>query len=138
MSPVTKAIDELEPMRSILGVGMLSGIASAFPNFNIKDVLTPVGEKRVNLFVDVGGCSVTSLTLLMDGQPLLQPNWAENPFVQRYQSENTNGGKKIEDPLLVIHGDGNVELTTKAVHMTKELFPSSRIEYFRLSGMCRC
>lgn len=77
MSPATKTIHEPVPIRSVLRVGTLPGIAYAFPNFNIKDVLTPVGEQRVNLIMNVGGCRATSLILLMDGQPLLQSNWAE-------------------------------------------------------------
>lgn len=53
VSPATKIIHEPMPIRSVLRVGMLPGIADAFPDFNINDVVAQVCEQRVNLIMNV-------------------------------------------------------------------------------------
>ena len=115
-------------------MSMIPGIASVFPEFNPKDILTPDGEERLNLVSHVGGYVTTGLTLLM-GVQLFKPGWTENTFVQNFRSLNINGGKQIGGLLLVIHGESNpnlnIEVTTRAVKKTLELFPSSQIEYVR-------
>ena len=138
VSPVTKVLAQADPILSFLGVGIIPGIASAFPDFDPKDILTADGEQRLDLISRVGGCSPSSITLLM-GVQLLKSDWTENPFVQKFQQATINGGKRIQGPLLVLHGELdpglNVEVTTDAVNETMERFPSSQIEYIRLPGV---
>ena len=52
VSPATKTIHEPVPIRSVPRVGMLPGIAYAFPDFNINDVVTQVGQQHVNLIMN--------------------------------------------------------------------------------------
>lgn len=72
ISPVTTILDLPEPFGTILGATMLPGIASAFPTSNPKDILTSEGAELLDLVLAVGGCSVTSLSLLL-GTNLLRP-----------------------------------------------------------------
>jgi pimeloyl-ACP methyl ester carboxylesterase len=136
VAPVTKVLAEPDP--SLLVGAMLPGIAALFPNFQPKDILTPEGAERLDLIAQIGGCVATGFTLLT-GVQLLKSDWSDNPFVQEYQRLTVNGGKKIEGPLLVIHGEADsslsVEGSTKAVKETLELFPSSQLDFVRLPGI---
>ena len=138
VSPVTRALDQADPVLSLLGVGMIPAIAAEFPDFHSKDILTADGEQRLGTIMKIGACSPTGLTLLM-GVQLLQSGWTENPYVRKYQALSSNGGKEIKGPLLVIHGEGdpnlNVAVTTKAVEETLHAYPQSKIEYARLPGV---
>ena len=138
VSPVTNVLAEPEPILSFLAVGMIPGIAAMFPDFQPGDILTPEGEERLHLILQIGGCSTTGITLLM-GVQLLKPDWMDNPFVQEYQKLTVNGGKEIQGPLLVIHGENDpnlsVDVSTKAVDDTLEHFPSSQLEFLRLPGI---
>ncbi len=138
VSPVTDPLAEPEPIRSLLAVAMIPGIGAMFADFQPADILTPEGEERLHLVLQVGGCVTTGLTLLT-GVPLLQPDWAANPHVQEYQKLTVNGGKQIAGPLLIIHGDADsslsVELSANAVTETLRLFPSSPLQFIRLPGI---
>lgn len=138
ISPVTNVLTLSDPVLSFLGVGMMAGIAAFFPNFNPADVLTPDGQQRYALVQALGACSATSLTLLSDVQ-LFQSNWTRNPWVQKFQALVANGGRRIAEPLLVIHGEAdqelNVTVTTAAVDKTLQEFPAAQLEYVRMPGL---
>ncbi|ERF68468.1 hypothetical protein EPUS_03786 [Endocarpon pusillum Z07020] len=138
VAPVTDPLAEPDPIRSFLAVGMIPGIAATFPEFQPGDILTPEGEERLDLILQVGACTTTTLTLLA-GVQLLKPDWTANRYVQEYQKLTVNGGKKIEGPLLIMHGETDtslsVEVSTQAVNETLEQFPSSQLDFVRLPGI---
>lgn len=54
----------------------------------------------------------------------------------KYTSITANGGQKISEPLLVIHGEGDngldFRLTKKAVDETVSRFPASQLQFVQL------
>ncbi|MCJ1381016.1 hypothetical protein MMC17_004125 [Xylographa soralifera] len=138
VSPVTNILAEPDPVLSLIGVCILAGIATYFPEFKPASILTPEGLQRYSLVQNMGACIATSLTLLMDVQ-LFQPNWTQNAFVQQYQSLIVNGGKPVAGPLLVIHGTSdpllNITVATSAVEDTLHAFPAAQLEYIRVPGV---
>ena len=138
ISPVTRVIDLPDPFGSVLGTAMLPGIASAFPEFNPRDVLTSEGAERLNLVLATGGCSATSLSLLL-GANLLKPEWRDNESIQKFQSLTANGHTRIEGPLLVLHGEADpilsIQMTIDAVNQISELFPLSQLNFISLSNV---
>ena len=138
VSPLTRVLEEVNPILSVLGLAITPAISAAFSDFNPEDILTIEGKQDLDLVFKIGACSSSSLSFLL-GAPLLKPGWSENAYVQKFQQLTANGGKKIQGPLLVIHGETDANLivnaTTEAVHRTMELFPSSQLEYIRLPGV---
>jgi pimeloyl-ACP methyl ester carboxylesterase len=138
VSPLARALEQPEPTLSLIGVSMIPSISAAYPEFKPEEILTAEGQQRLDLTRQIGGCIASSASLLVGGQ-LLKPGWTENTFVQKFQDLVMNGGKKIQGPLLVIHGEVDpqlsVNVTTNAVNKTMELFPSSQLEYVRLPGV---
>ncbi|RDL33707.1 Uncharacterized protein BP5553_08075 [Venustampulla echinocandica] len=138
LAPITTVIDQSEPTLSIIGLAMTPVIEATFPELKRTDILTPDAVERLALARQIGGCSTTSLTVLM-GVQLMQPDWLENPFVRKFQALIANGGIAIAEPLLVIHGEGdpqlNVNMTTAAIERTAAEFPRAKIEYIRVPGM---
>jgi hypothetical protein len=135
VSPATTIFDLPDPISSVLGAAALTEIGSVFLAFDPKDVLTAEGVKRVDLVLQAGGCSATSLSLLL-GAELLKPGWRENAYIQEYMSRSANGGQKIDGLLLVPHGEADhllsAQMTTNAVDRTAELFPASKLDFVLL------
>jgi alpha-beta hydrolase superfamily lysophospholipase len=138
VAPVTSILDEPEPIRSILELGVLSAIASHFPDFNESEVTTPEGLQRSKLVRALEAPTSASIALVM-GAELLQPGWIENPYIQKYQELILNGGRAIAEPLLVIKGeaDSNLQYSVAeaAFNKTVEKFPDAPIEFIRLPGV---
>lgn len=76
-------IHEPVPIRSVPGVGMLPGIAYAFPAFNINDVVTQVGEQRVNLIIKgLVGVALQALYFTwMDSRFFNLTGWIETQYL---------------------------------------------------------
>ena len=70
VSSVAKVLGEPDSILSFLKVSMVLGIAAMFPEFRANDILTSEDAERLDLTRQVGGCSTTGLTLLMDIQIL--------------------------------------------------------------------
>jgi pimeloyl-ACP methyl ester carboxylesterase len=140
ISPVTTVLDEPEPIRSIMGVAMASGIESVFPGFERSEMLTTEGLQRKGLAEKLDACMATSLAILT-GVPaaLTTPNWVENRFVQEYQTLTSTGCKEISGPLLVIHGEADTKLafslTAATIQKTAEQFPNAQIEFLQVPGV---
>ena len=138
ISPVTTLLDQLEPIRSLLIVGITPAVASVFPEFDPKQVLSDAAQERLAIVHQLGGCTATSLTLLMDIQ-LLRDDWMNNNHIQEFQKLTANGGKRIEGPLLVIHGDSdpnlNFTVSKTAVENTMSKFPHSQLKFVQMPGI---
>ncbi len=138
ISPVTTILDQPEPLLSVIGTAMCPGIATTFPDFKLADVLTPEGQQRLAM-MDQAKAGLSSGMGLLLGANLMNEHWKENPYVQRYYSMISNGGKEIRGPLLVVHGGTddklNAAITTAAVNKTAEIFPGSQLEYYFLPNV---
>lgn len=69
---------------------------------------------------------------LFYGANLVKPNWKKNPHMQKFADLTGNGGKSIQGPLLVIHGEADMMNSPAAVKVavekTTRLLPSAQIE----------
>lgn len=138
VAPVTSILEEPEPIRSILELGLLSSVASYFPEFDPAEVTTADGLQRSALVRALEAPTSTSAALLM-GAELLQPGWPNNTYIQQYQDLIFNGGRAIAEPLLIIKGgaDSNLaySVAAAAFNKTVENFPEAPIVFVRLPGV---
>ena len=138
VSPVTDLFEAEEPILSMLGMAICDGIAEAFDGFDVRDILTEQGYERYKLVKETGAWLTTSLTLVT-GVELMKKGWIDNEFVKKWREMTSNGGKEISGPLLVIRGEADVAIkhtvVTKAIDVTLDRFPSSRIECLLLPGI---
>ena len=138
VSPYTSLLDEETEVANFLTPATFPGIASAFPEFSLEDLLTAEGGKRLDMVHQTSAAMGSAITLL-SGVDILKPNWKENIHFRQYQSLTSNGGKEIKDPLLVIHGKSDpilsVAVVENVVKKTAGLFPYSQIEYVVLPNV---
>lgn len=137
-SPVTKILDFPEARLPLIGVRMLAGILANFPELKPGDVLTADGQQRYAQVQALGACSATTLTILSNIE-LFQPNWTQNPWVQKYFSLIANGGQPIAGPMLVTHGEADqmhaINSVDRTVNETLGRFPTAQLEYVRMPGV---
>ena len=138
VSPYTGFLEEENEFYKLLIPAMLPGLASTFPDFSPKDILTAEGEKRLNIVYQTSA-AMSSAVAILSGVDLLKPNWKTNTYFRKYQDLTSTGGKAIRGPLLVIHGKQDpilsIEVVENAVKRTAELFPSAQIEYASLPNV---
>ena len=138
ISPTTSALDQPEPLRSVLLAAICPGLAAAFPEFAPADLLTTEGQQILQL-IEESGAGMASGLALLHGQNTLRPDWAENKHLQAYHALVSNGGKKIQGPLLVIHGekDDRISATVAldAANQTAEQHPSSLLDFVLLPNV---
>ncbi|MCJ1465568.1 hypothetical protein MMC07_004186 [Pseudocyphellaria aurata] len=135
VSPVSNLLEEPGPLLPIIIAAMCPGLASAYPDFKLSNMLTANGEKRLEALLQSEAGVASCIALMSEGE-ILQSNWRQDSHFQKYHSLVSNGGKKIGGPLLVIHGDSDPrvssEVTANAVNNTADSFPSSQLEYVLL------
>lgn len=112
---------------------------SVFPQFELSEVLTPLGISRLELLAELGGCQSTRGTLLgVDIDKLVQDNWSENCYIRRFLELTGAGGKPVAGPMLVVQGTADPlvpEVTvTQTVNETCTRHPDSSLEYLVVNG----
>ncbi|KAL9041867.1 MAG: hypothetical protein Q9180_000991 [Flavoplaca navasiana] len=131
ISPYTSFLNEEGTFGPLMGVAMCRGIASSFPGFDTKEILTQEGEKRVAVMFQSHAGVAGAMALFARGD-LIRADWRENAHVQKHGLLTSNGGKEIRGPLLVIHGESDPMnspgAVKKAAEMTARLFPSAPLE----------
>ncbi|KAK3169218.1 hypothetical protein OEA41_008601 [Lepraria neglecta] len=131
ISPYTSFLNEEGKFSPLMGAAICRGIASSFPEFDPKEILTQEGEGRVAMMFQTHA-GVAAAIALLSGADLLKPDWKQNRHLQKHGKLTSNGGKPIKGPLLVIHGESdrmNSPAAVKiAVEKTASLFPSSQLE----------
>ncbi|KAF4628537.1 hypothetical protein G7Y89_g9614 [Cudoniella acicularis] len=136
-APVTRFVNQPEPIRTLLSVSVAPGLEPLFPDFKLSDILTPDGIRRLEVAQQMGG-NQGSMIRLLRGFNLLKPGWTEHPTVQKFQEITENGGKAVAGPLLIIHGEKDallaIKSTDEAVAKTADMFPKAQVEYLRVPG----
>lgn len=131
ISPYTNFLIEESAFSPRIGAAMCRGIASSFPDFDPREILTPEGEKRVSLMFQLDAGTAAAIALFHDAD-LVKPGWKENHHIQNHGSMTSSGGKPIRGPLLVIHGEADPMNSAAAVQIaienTANLFPSAQIK----------
>lgn len=141
LSPVTDILelpDTGNPLIPVLGAFLTPGIKSLFPEFDPSSIFTKLGWERFQAYGQARGCNPVAVELL-SGFQLLNNDWMQNEFVQKYINITLNGGKDIGGPLLVIQGESdpnmNVNTTTSAVNKLVQAFPNASVQYMTLPGI---
>lgn len=131
ISPYTNFLIEESAFSPRIGAAMCRGIASSFPDFDPREILTPEGEKRVSLMFQLDAGTAAAIALFHDAD-LVKPGWKENHHIRNHGSMTSSGGKPIRGPLLVIHGEADPMNSAAAVQIaienTANLFPSAQIK----------
>ena len=138
ISPYTDFLNEHGRYRPLMPTAMCRGMASAMPDFNPKDILTVKGEACVDIMFGLGAGLASAMALFTGVDPL-KSSWELNAHILEFSRLTANGGKAIQGPLLVIHGQADAMNTLptveKAVTKTIERFPDSQLEFVTLPGV---
>lgn len=138
ISPMTSILNKPEPFRSLIMTAVCPGLASVYPDFSPATLLTEEGQQRLHVIEESGG-GIASGSALLLGANTLHPNWDQNSYVQAYHAMISNGGKPIQGPLLVVHGENDDRISSKsaieAVSTTAEQYPSSQPEFVLLPNV---
>jgi pimeloyl-ACP methyl ester carboxylesterase len=95
------------------------GIKTAYPKFDLKDMLTPAA---ISLFQAVAqGCSESTdqAASKLSVAGMLQPGWEANSFVQEYFNRNRLGITPASAPLLVIASQDDPTLSETSQIVTR-------------------
>jgi pimeloyl-ACP methyl ester carboxylesterase len=134
MSPVTNVLND-GPVAPILAAAIAPGLQAINSKFHTTDILSADGQAAVDQLSACGGCMAVIDYTLLTINPT-QSNWQNNSNLQSYQKTIENGGKKIDGPLLIGHGQAdpllNINLTIAAVNKTVAAYPASQIEFYQL------
>lgn len=112
---------------------------SVFPEFDLGEVLTPLGLRRLALLAELGGCQSARGQLLgVDVDLLLKEGWADNWYIRRFFELTGAGGREVAGPMLVVQGTADPQIlepvTTEVVGETCARFPGSQMEYLVVNG----
>lgn len=105
------------------------GIKTAYPKFEIKDMLTPTG---ILLYQAVAqGCSEGEGPAASRLSPagVLQPGWEANSFVQKYFDRNRLGMTAASAPLLVIASQDDPTLSETSQIVTRLCNQGEPVEF---------
>ncbi|KAL8746693.1 MAG: hypothetical protein Q9190_001317 [Brigantiaea leucoxantha] len=131
ISPYTNFLIEESIFGPKVGAAICRVIASSFPEFDPREILTPEGAKRVDLMFNTGAGVAAAIALFHDVD-VVKPDWRQNPFVIKHADLTCSGGKAIGGPLLVIHGQADpmnsLAAVEIAVEKTARLFPSAQLQ----------
>ncbi|MCJ1448270.1 MAG: hypothetical protein MMC23_008785 [Stictis urceolatum] len=138
LSPITRFLQESEPLRSILTLAALPGAAAYFPGFDLDTVLTPLGKTSLELVERMDATTAPIVQVLSNGT-LLKDDFGNNTYLNQLMDIAENGGKQISEPLLVMHGtiDNylNITLNDEVIKETFVKYPEAPIRYVRITGV---
>ncbi|KAL8846003.1 MAG: hypothetical protein Q9221_008873 [Calogaya cf. arnoldii] len=114
-SPMTDLL-KLPPEGPVFGIIktlVLYALHSPYPKFDYRDILTEQAAKRWELYLQLEAGNGVALSMLL-GVDLLEPNYAQNPYLRDFVSKTSNGANAIAGPLLVLRGltDVNIDAGT--------------------------
>ena len=140
VSPFTNVLDEPGRSAAWYGLHICHTAAAVNSDLDLSSVLT---EPSMHFFQTIRQsnagveCARALFTSLKGSRAtLLKTRWKENKDVRSFQDQASNGGKPIDGPLLVIHGENDpalhISLVSKAVEDTVKLCPANQITYIIL------
>ncbi|HEX3739210.1 MAG TPA: lipase family protein [Terriglobales bacterium] len=105
------------PLTYKLPLFLAYGIKTAYPKFEIKDMLTPAGISLYRTVAQQCSEGEDQAASQSSAASMLQPGWENNPFVQKYFDHNRLGNTAARAPLLVIasQDDPTIDETAKIV-----------------------
>ncbi|KAH6673066.1 hypothetical protein B0J14DRAFT_627421 [Halenospora varia] len=72
IAPVTKILEQPEPILTLLSCAIAAEIADLLPDFKVEEILTEEGVQRMKMYQELGGCTASMISLLT-GYNLLKP-----------------------------------------------------------------
>jgi hypothetical protein len=106
------------------------GIKTAFPAFNVSDILTPKGVSAYSKISQ--SCSESEDHSPAPAKPMLNPGWQSNSFVQTYFERNRLGGKPARAPLLVIASENDPVINETTSLVTRLCKARDKVQFERI------
>ena len=105
------------PLTYKLPLFLAYGIRTAYPKFEIKEMLTRSGISLYQTVAEQCSEGEDQAASQLSAANMLQPSWENNPFVQKYFDHNRLGDTAAHAPLLVIASldDPTIDETAKIV-----------------------
>jgi len=91
-------------------------IHASYPDFKPEDLLTPRAMQSYGQ-VTTQGCWYYGYAMFADlpKKGVLNPNWRQNTYVQRFAKDNQEGDVPISKPLLVLAGEADLSIPIAGV-----------------------
>jgi hypothetical protein len=107
------------------------GIKTAFPQFNVSDMLTP---KAMSLYQGISqGCNESADESEPSATAMFRPGWKANSFVQKYFERNRLGLQPAGAPLLVIASEDDPKIDATAKIVTRLCKAGDRVQFEKIS-----
>ena len=138
ISPYVGLLDNKAEVTEILAALTVPGVAAIWSDFRSEDVLTPEGQRQLDLVHSVNPL-ITSAFTMLSGIQLFKQDWKQNDRLREYQKMTSNGGKPIGSPLFVAHGLADPILDSdpiiNAAEESAAMDPRFSIELYLLSDV---
>ena len=107
------------------------GIKTAFPQFNVRDILTP---EAMSLFQEVTqSCNENGDQPAVSATSMLKSGWKANSFVQEYFERNRLGLQSANAPLLVIASEDDPKINATAKIVTRLCKAKDKVQLEKIS-----
>lgn len=107
------------------------GIKTAFPQFNVSDILTP---EAMSLFHEITqSCNENGNQREISATAMFKPGWKANSFVQKYFERNRLGLQSANAPLLVIASEDDPKINATAKIVTRLCKAKDKVQLEKIS-----
>jgi hypothetical protein len=107
------------------------GIKTAFPQFNVSDMLTP---EAMLLYHQISqGCNESGDEPETSATAMFKAGWKANSFVQRYFERNRLGLQPVQSPLLVIASGDDPKINETAKIVTRLCKAQDKVQFEKIS-----
>jgi hypothetical protein len=106
------------------------GIKTAFPQFNVSDILTP---EAMSFYDRIGqGCDERGEQSETSGNTVLKPGWKTNSFVRKYFERNRLGLQPASAPMLVIASEDDPKIDETAKIITRLCKARDKVKFEKI------
>ncbi|MGH9517574.1 MAG: alpha/beta hydrolase family protein [Terriglobales bacterium] len=107
------------------------GIKTAFPQFNVSDMLTP---EAMSLYHHITqGCNESGEEAKNSAAAMFRAGWNANSFVQKYLERNRLGLQPASAPLLVIASEDDPKINETAKIVTRLCSARDKVQFEKIS-----
>jgi acetyl esterase/lipase len=120
-------------LRDKLALFLAYGVKTAYPQFDIKDILAP---EAISAYQQIGQECTANAEEPGAKLPaaMLKPGWENNLFVQKYFERNRIGTRSASAPLLVIGSEGDPTLAETSKTVDRLCKQGDRVELAKYEG----
>lgn len=107
------------------------GVETAFPQFNVSDMLT---AKGMSLYHQISqSCNESDDEPETSATTLVKAGWKANSFIQKYFERNRLGQQRAGAPLLVIASEDDPKIDATAKIVTRLCKAGDKVEFQKIS-----